>query len=172
MSDNVIEMCVEFLIGNAAGHIFQAFDLAVAFDVANLKQFSSEALNQILDFELLCSECDVFEVCVKGAAAHAGSGTLRNKLGPCFHKIRFTSLSHEQLSVVMLKHPDLFAASEALNVFMAISKVTASGAKEVPDVNFNDYIDKAQLRNDNCAENIDDKKKCPLATRALVSLNK
>lgn len=154
LSDNILDVCSTFLKQNIDGRHFDAYDLALSFDLVTLKLFcqdkfienfkpimasemmqcSNDALCRILDLELLCSEKDIFDECMKWSAAMAvtatDSATLRKTLGPCFRKIRFSSLTNEQFCGIVSKHPGLFAESEAFKIFMAISRAPLKISKQ------------------------------------------
>lgn len=97
-------------------------------------QCTAEALSQILDLELLCPEREIFEICMQWSAAMAvaatDASTLRSLLGTSVQKIRFTSMTNEEFSEIVVKYPGFFLPSEALEIFLAISKESAKGAKE------------------------------------------
>lgn len=140
-SENVRELCAAFLIKHIDGRHFQAFDLALAFDLDDVKEFcvnefvenfktimhheksqcTAEALSQILDLELLCPEREIFEICMPWSAAMAvaatDASTLRSLLGTSVQKIRFTSMTNEEFSEIVVKYPGFFAIRSFRNLF-------------------------------------------------------
>lgn len=114
---------------------------ALAFDLDDVKEFcvnefvenfktimhheksqcTAEALSQILDLELLCPEREIFEICMPWSAAMAvaatDASTLRSLLGTSVQKIRFTSMTNEEFSEIVVKYPGFFAIRSFRNLF-------------------------------------------------------
>lgn len=97
-----------------------------------MKNCDLRMLSKILYLQLLCSEIDIFEVCIDWAKAKSHNATnLRYTLGYCVHKIRFCSMTFEEFANIVNEYPDLFSSHEIKDIFMEISKENSSN-QELP----------------------------------------
>lgn len=146
-SDTIIDQCVNYIKRNDLGRVCEYLSIATEHhlpklrshclntfvyefesifnQLAELRHCSNEMLFEILGLELQCDEMAVFEGCMKWAKHNSGNAcdgaVLRDTLGQCLGRMRFTSFTVDQLVRVMKNYPNLITPKEFTNITIAIN---------------------------------------------------
>lgn len=149
LSDDLIQLCSQFIIDNYGHQLFFINELALIYDNESLKNhfddclimdFESlfqkeEFLNcelrtlcHILNLEIRCAEINIFNVCISWAAQHCKKNSkdfqnahnLRAVLGEAISKIRFCSMSSRDIFQINKNYPNFLSKNEIVQILEVI----------------------------------------------------
>lgn len=151
MSDEIIAECVHFIINNLNENPLWIYQSALLYKNDALKNFSEnfiienfetvfrteefltcdrDMFCQVLDLELMCSEINIFEFCVSWAKEYCKQNSidlrkfanLRAALGNAISKIRFCSMTIEQIIGIETEYPGFLLHQEMVKIIQTIEK--------------------------------------------------
>lgn len=144
LSEEIIFKCVQSIIEYCNEEVIWMYQLALFYQNYQLKNHSEnlicenfseiaasqefvkcdrDLLCEILDLELLSKEITIFEACIQWAKQNSNDhGSLRAALGAAVTKIRFCSMSTEEIITIGKKYSGFLTQTEILDIIESIEK--------------------------------------------------